>query len=572
MDLALQKGLTADDKEQEVSAATIKRCRDRAKKMLAACCLQQRQLVLDPSPHVAALCPRRAGKTFAAAIAALITGEAKPGSISLIISLNLKQLRRLYWSGSASGLYTLAREFKLNLTFNSTYLMWEHENGSIGYLMGCEDEEQMEVMRGLEADLYVIDECKSFAPGRLQKLIDDILDPQRSSRDGRIMMIGTPGFIPAGPFYEATCPLAKDAQGRPFLVPFGEKDAFGRDPVEAELWSFHTWSTKDNPHPKCQRVWRDGLRKKKAKGWPDDHPAWLREYMGQWTTGLDGLVFRYSRVRVQCQWIPTPTPGNELGLPEEGAPWRFVGGLDLGYEAPTAFVVCAYSRRLKQFRLVHEESRRHMLLEDIVSMLADAIQRFGTIERIFVDSGNLGKTLTQTILRAGYPVKGIEKREKLDYIELLNAGFEAGEVLIIPGGKVEEQLLTNCWKLDDEDADAKGIERLARLGKLKEDDAVPNDSTDAFLYCYRGSLHMFGVVDVLPDPEPGTKEWTKLWEKRELARARKEFAQEARDKRKAITTGAPGFVRRALGEKWKAHPSRPSTTFNRSSSCVAMGM
>ena len=73
-----------------------------------------------------------------------------------------------------------------------------------------------------------------------------------------------------------------------------QKDPFGRDLVEDLLWSFHTWSPKENPAPQCQRAWRDGLIKKKAKKWADDHPAWLREYMGQWTAGGEGLVYRYS--------------------------------------------------------------------------------------------------------------------------------------------------------------------------------------------------------------------------------------------------------------------------------------
>lgn len=525
--------------------------------MLAALAPKQRAMVLDPAPHVSALCPRRAGKTFAAALAALITGEAKPGSICLIISLNLKQLRRLYWSGSASGLYTLAKKFKLNLEFNSTYLRWDHENGSVGYLLGCEDEEQMEVMRGMEADLYVIDECKSFAPGRLHKLIDDILDPQRSSRDGRIMMIGTPGFHTAGPFYEATCPRSKDKEGKLHHIPAGSKDPWGRGLVADLLWSFHAWSPKDNPAPQCQRAWRDGLIKKKSKRWADDHPAWLREYMGQWTTGGEGLVYRFSKVRTQCTWIPEPKPENVSGLPPEGAPWRYIAGLDLGYEAPCAFVVCAYSRRLKQLRLVFEASRKHMLVPDIAEMISDAIERFGPIEKIWVDRGNLGKLIVKT-LRAdyGFPLEAADKREKLDFIELLNAGFEAGEVLIIPGGKVEEQLLTNAWDLGDEDEAE--IEKLARLGKLVEDVNIPNDSTDALLYCYRGSLHRFGMAAAEAEPEEGTREWVKLWEKKQLAAARREFAQADKDKRlgKTIITRAPSFIRRALGAKWKA-PSRP---------------
>src|SRR5262249_1832161 len=113
----------------------------RAKAILKSLTPAQRALIVDPAPHVSGLCPRRAGKSYAGAAAALITGEAKPGSISLIISLNLKQLKRIYWSGGPSGLFTLNRKFDLGLEFNKTECRWEHQNGSIGYLLGTSDPE-----------------------------------------------------------------------------------------------------------------------------------------------------------------------------------------------------------------------------------------------------------------------------------------------------------------------------------------------------------------------------------------------------------------------------------------------
>ena len=125
---------------------------------------KQADLIVDTSPLSAAICPRRAGKSYGGAGTALITGESRPGAISIIISLNLKQLRRLYWAGSPSGLFTLNRGFGLNLKFNDVMLRWEHENGSLGYLMGCEDEEQLEVLRGMEADLYRRSGSRSCSP------------------------------------------------------------------------------------------------------------------------------------------------------------------------------------------------------------------------------------------------------------------------------------------------------------------------------------------------------------------------------------------------------------------------
>lgn len=517
--------------------------------------LKQYQLVTDPSAHVVGLCPRRAGKSWAAAIAALITGEAKPGSISIIISLNLKQLKRLYWAGGPSGLFTLARKFNLNLQWNHSMLKWEHENGSIGYLMGAEDDEQLEVLRGLEADLYVIDECKSFSPARLRKLVVEILSPQRASRQGRIMMIGTPGNAPAGPFWEASCPGALDSQKRPFSVPYGEKDPFGRPRV----WSRHHWTLEDNkalPHQ-----WEEALITRDNAGWDATSPIWRREYLGEWAEGGDGLVFRYAEARGtgRVTWIPEPTKDNPTGLPEEGAPWRLIGGLDIGFEDRTAFVVAGYSARLRELRHVYDVSKAHMVVDDLADMLAEAYERFGQIEVIHADAGSLGKMVVESLVRRGFPIEKAEKREKFDHIELLNSALTRGEVKIIEGTTLEQQLLTGSWDLKDGTRD-----ELAKVGRLREDESIPNDSTDAFLYLYRGSLHQFGHQAPTDVPAPGTREWVELQKNTALKKAREQLNRptDPRLGRNPFET-APTFVRAALQkrDRWQSAPP----TFKRTS-------
>lgn len=515
-------------------------------------------MVLDASPHVAAICPRRAGKTYAGCMAALITGEAKPGSISLVISLNLKQLRRLYWSGAPSGLRTLARKYGVTLEFNNTYLRWDHENGSFGYLLGADDDEQLEVIRGLEADLYLVDECKSFAPAVLDKLIDDIIDPQRSSRRGRLMLIGTPGFILSGAFYRATCPAAKDADGRAYLVgidaQYGatdRRDPWGRTPADDLIWSCHHWTLQDNgamPHQ-----WEEALKKKRQMKWADNDPTWCREYLGHWAQGGVGLVFRYGAEKQlgRVTWHPERTEDNPTGLPAAGAPWRLIAGMDIGYEAPTAFVICAYSQKLRELRHVYDYSRRHMLVDDVAQMIYEAQERFGRIERIYADVGNLGKMVVESLARDhGFPIERADKREKQDHIELLNSAFARGEIQIIENTPLEFQLLTNAWRLPDEKPET--FNDLARRGKLREDDAIPNDSTDALLYLYRGSLHHFGIAQPTDEPVYGSPQWQVKWEKEQLAKARAKFAADA----KATHYGTnslprpPSFLRRALTAQW----------------------
>jgi hypothetical protein len=529
--------------------------------MLAALTPKQRELVLDPAPHVSGICPRRAGKSFAGAAAALITGETKPGSISVIISLNLKQLRRLYWAGGPSGLFTLSRRFGLNLEFNNSSLRWEHENGSIGYLLGAEDRDQLEVIRGMEADLYLIDECKSFVPSVLRTLVDEIIDPQRTSRLGRLILIGTPGNNCSGPFYEATCTRAtqeatvdgKRVEQR-FLVPYGELDPHGRTAADHLLWSCHSWTLKDNtaqPH-----LWREAVKKKELAKWEDTSPIWLREYLGQWTESADGLVFRYLQEKPsgRVTWVPEPQVLNPLGLPPEGNPWRFVAGLDFGYEAPTALVVLAYSRRLGVVRHILDYSEKHLLVHQVEELVRRAITQVGSIEAIYADMGNLGKMVARTLLENGLPLEKAEKREKYDHIEIANSMFARGEIQILEETTLEKQLLTDCWDLDASSAklgreDLKP-DQLARLGKLVEDKSVPNDSTDAFIYALRGCLHRFGIVDPLEAARAGTRAWEAEQFRKHQARLKTPVNTSA-----THTDRAPNSVRRALGLSWtNSHP------------------
>lgn len=524
---------------------------------------KQYALVRDIAAFIAAICPRRAGKSFAGAMMALIVGEANPGSISIIISLNLKQLKRLYWQGGPSGLFTIAAKFKLNLSYHHSMLRWEHENGSIGYLMGAEDEEQLEVLRGLEADLYLIDECKSFAPARLRKLLVEIIAPQRASRQGRVVMIGTPGFVTAGPFWEATCPQAKDKDGKPFHVNHGKKDPHGRDAHRLRLWSRHSWTLQDNsamPHQ-----WDEALLEKARNGWTDDNPIWRREYLGEWTSSSDGLVYTYVDAKGQgiSNWRPERSDDNPCGLPAEGAPWRLIGGLDLGFQAPTAFVIAAYSSKLGELRHVHDESHPHMLIDDVADMLRRAYDRYGTIEMIYADAGNLGVMVVQSLAAKGFPIEKAEKREKFDHIELINSAFARGEIKIVETetakecgweSTLEHQLLTNAWDLEGGTRD-----ELAKLGKLREDEAIPNDTVDAFLYLYRGSLHRFRPAVAPAVPEYLSPEWVAAREKEELRRARATYQKAADDRLGNNFRDAPHFVQRALAKRDRWEPTRIST-------------
>lgn len=521
---AFDAAIRASQSERQVSGDLARLSQQRAGAIFTDLAEVQRAPLMDDNPIISVLCPRRAGKTFMTAAAALITGESSPGSVTLIMSLTLKSLRRTYWFGSRSGLPYLSNKYGLGVTFNSSELRWEHQNGSIGYLLGAEDRQQMEYIRGVEADLYIIDECKSFSPMVLEELITDVLMPQRISRLGRIMMIGTPGTIFSGPFYEATSAEAYqeveyngEKQQRRYMLPFGTEDPYGRP--KRQMWSHHHWTLEDNE--KMPHQWAEALDLKAMKSWGDDHPTWRREYLGEWTVSAEGLVYNYLDHRStpeKVTWRPEVSESNPTGLPESMGPWHLVMGLDLGFEDPTALVVGAWSETHPELRIIHDEKHPHLLIDDVIDLIHRNIERFGRPETIAVDTGgSMAKSFAETLIhRYGLPVVAAKKTDKFDYIELLNGDFAAGRVKIVEKTSLEDQLCSVQYDLS-----LGSRSELAHKGRLREDPACPNDVTDAFLYMWRECHHHF-AREGKKELQPGSVEWWLEKERAALAKARRE--------------------------------------------------
>lgn len=481
----------------------------RAQAILDGCNPVQRRFILDPSQQKALRCPRRSGKSFALTSAGLYLGESFPGKRILIVSLTLKSTKENFWSGAPGGLFKQNYEYGLNLKFNHTDLVWWHENGSRGRLAGAETRADIEYLRGAaaEADIVVVDECKSFAPEHLDELIRDVLEPGLMTRNGVIVLSGTPGLIPMGPFFEATSPLARNAEGKQTCTEFNGQPS-------SELWSLHSWTILDNLAAPAQ--WKRALKIKERRGWSDDHPSWRREYLGEWTTDSYDLVYAYASCRANgnVSWYPDQDKTNPTGLPEEHGPWHLVMGLDFGYEDDCAVVMAGWSEHLQELRHVADFKSPHLTVDAFADEVLRLADRFGAPEVIVADVGGLGKMVIETInQRYGWGVQPAEKKEKFDHIELVNSDFHTGRIKIIPGSDLEHELCGLQWDLSN---DTKAY--LARTGKLREDPSCPNHLCDALLYLWRYCYH-FWATDLDRLPDVGTPEWYDIQEQKAIERA-----------------------------------------------------
>lgn len=484
----------------------------------------QRALIDDRSLYIGGLCPRRSGKTFAVTSKALHLGESRPNSRVLIISLTLKSTVENYWNGSPGGLWAQNHKYGLELKFNTTAHTWYHQNGSRGILAGAETKADIEHLRGAaaEADLVIIDECKSFAPSHLQDLIENVIEPGLMTRNGQLVLIGTPGSLPLGPFYHATCLAARLGEGddaTPTCILYKDRTnppaiyaRFSPDELE-DLYSLHTWTIEDNIAVPGQ--WARALRIKRQRGWDDDNPTWRREFLGQWVSDASDLVYSWIAARAQgkATWEPDPKFGKSGLDPAEG-PWHILLGLDIGFVDSSAMVLVAWSETVKELRQIDEFKRSGLDAQAFIEEVLAIVDEYGPPEAVVADFGGSGARMIVETLnqRYGQAIQAAQKRDKNDYIELLNGDFLADRVKIIPQSELAVELEGLQWDLSN---NAKHI--LARTGRLREDPSCPNHLCDALLYIWRFAYHFFSVPNSAA-PAPGTLEYAQAEEEAAIAR------------------------------------------------------
>ena len=178
----------------------------------------------------------------------------------------------------------------------------------------------------------MIDECASYSELVFADLLHEILQPALNTHKGPLILIGTPGDVLRGEFYLATCQPAQVIE-----TAAGQRRSnhlFNTDEPRGN-WSLHVWTLADNtavPH-----LWAEALEMKARNGWADDHPVWMREYLGRWVASNTKLVYRY----VPHVHDYLPNGRGRFGL-AEGHTWLTVVGVDLGVRDGTAIVVWAF--------------------------------------------------------------------------------------------------------------------------------------------------------------------------------------------------------------------------------------
>ena len=420
---------------------------------------QQHDFATDPARFKTIRTGRRGGKTSAAGTVLVHKCLTQPGASCLYITITRSRAKKLMFE----YVMKLDRVYQLGVRVNWTELAVYFNNGSVLQCTGAETEADIEKMRGDAYDLVVIDECASFPDTVLDPLINDAVMPTLGDRLGSLVLTGTPGAILKGTFYEAT--RQDSVVGR--LWEMRNEPHWQTHPWQ---WSNHRWSVKDNV--KLPHLWEEDLRVKAMKGWADDNPTWMREYLGQWIADDAAMVYRFSDEKNAYD----PLADTAHGLPEDQE-WEYIMGVDLGYDDDFAITVAAFSETCTEMYQVYEFSAPGMTVDECARKILQVRDEFGEMAAIVGDQGGLGKQIFATMAeKYGIHIEAAVKTDKRDFIEILNSEMHAGRVKILRNSQLASEMLCLQW---DE------------TGRKEDKNSSPNHVADAFLYLWRYSYHHF---------------------------------------------------------------------------------
>ncbi len=413
---------------------------------LDGCFPEQRAFLEDPAKMKAALCTRRAGKSYGVGALAIKTALDTPNVKVVIIGKTRDSIRSIYFDDIME---VLRKRYNLSWDLNKTEMTYRLSNSSLIHFMGADaDEDQMNKLLGQKFKLVIIDEASMYANIDLEKLVYGILRPALADLRGQVVMIGTPSDYIGSLYFKVTF------EGVPG-------------------WSVHKWTALDNPYMAVQIAEEEAFM---ASVDPDykTRTLYRQHNLGEWVVSEDALVYKYKAIK----------NSKAVDLPRG---YQYVLGVDLGWEDDTAFVVGAWSHYDTQLHIVHVEMAKHMILDEVESRMHRLQNLFGIGVIVIDGASKHGVETMQT--RFKIALERADKQGKKDFIELMNMDFHMSNINVLP---------ERCAPLEKEWAELIWDEGQKKRGVWEELKNKPNHAADAALYMWRWCHNYAAIPKVKP--------------------------------------------------------------------------
>jgi hypothetical protein len=434
---------------------------------------RQLALIQDASAYIVALCSRRAGKTYALAVKALLLALARPRQNILYIGLSKPHARKFLWEEVWKPLLS---KWRIECKTLEDEMTTRFPNGSIVYVSGTDDVRHIESFLGNRLNLAIVDEAQSQADSVLVPLCSRILPNallDDGDRPGQLIMSGTIPEVNAGQF------MAVWRAGR---------------------WSQHNWSRFENPHLRDQRKML-ALYLAANPGLTEDSPEVQREWFGRFKFDPKATAYRYSPdLNGYRAMEPAWLAAARMELERKGVPIatllaaeRFPGvqhfsvGIDPGSVDRASLVCWGWGDRSRDVQQVFEWStaRGAHATWGQIAAVAGLVQRHFTPGWWFYDAGS-SKNELDTFQR-DYGINVIKAATKTDLpgqVRRNNDLLTQGRLKVMAGGAVEEDYMKARW-----DADARAH------GQWKWANAWHPDPSEAGRYGLQGYFDAFEPRD-----------------------------------------------------------------------------
>ena len=431
---AAQLGVAAKPSEAALEAAAI---------LEGKLFTQQHAFFFDPSSRLrVACCTRRAGKSTGDAIKILVTLLRNPRAVCLYIAQTSSTAREVLWP----VLKELVADYDLPFAFSETHLRLEHKLSTGKLLLrGADTVKDVEKLRGLKLKVAIVDESGTFG-AQMEDLVLSVIGPALRDENGELLLNGTPGYYPAGLFYEASSGLRKN-------------------------WAVHRWSLEQNPY--LSDTAKNLALICDEEGLTRDDPRFIREYLGKYAINTKTQAFAFDPATNTYDETETPIP--------HGLTWYL--GVDFGWTDETAIVALGFSPGNPKIWVGDTWSAPEQTSDDVAAHLTEFVAKYKP-KRIIGDLGGGGGKATAEQIWRDYQfyIEPAEKTEKLRHIEFVNSAFRRQDLMVPRKSKLAEELYKVLWNEAKTDFHAKAKDNLAM----------------AMVYAWRQAANVAGRTKVKP--------------------------------------------------------------------------
>jgi hypothetical protein len=400
----------------------------------------QYKAAMDKSFLKAIQCTRRAGKS---------TGEGKetlqsmidvPESNHLYGALTLSSAKNIIWDTLLTELEAKKVPYRSNEQQGTIKL----ENKSQVKLFGLDSSyKEMRKILGSKYKTVKIDEAGSITQD-LKRVCYQMVMPALTDVNGRLTLLGTAENIPKT-FFEAV--------------------TTGLEPG----WSIHKWTAFDNPY--IAEKWRE-------------HIAWIEEfnptfkltseykthYLNEWCADDKLLIIKINE-------------GTVVEPIEFNAP-TYILGVDIGFNDACAFTLVAFHKASPSLYVVESFKEPELDITDTANRIKTYLRKY-PVAKVIIDGANK-QGVEEIKNRHHVPLEAAEKQDKASFLKILADDITRQRVHYFRG---------KCQSLIDEQASLQWEDDT----RQREDQRIPNDQNDSFLYAWREARNYLWKEEIKPD-------------------------------------------------------------------------